>query len=271
MDSQGGRLGEIIEHGEPVSQQVAGSKGKINNKPEECQVCKKRFKSARGVKIHQGKSGCKVALRENRIRKSKPEVGEIQESNHRDFTCINDPERAASTSSTKDLNTYRERIAKDWKPEITLSQDISLKLKQLRKDSEILIICDETETSIQNSIIQAEGVAQLEDRMREEQRIASEQSILVIDSKREREIRESILIPEEEDTTASDSEEDCTSTETSVRRNETSTTWDKDVQEVTKGIRDVDINNADVPDMKRVIEILDSDEEVKGRGEIERI
>ena len=64
-----------------MKQQIAGSKG-MNTKPEECEVCKKSFKSARGVKIHQGKSGCKVALGQNRFVKSKPVAGDFQESHH---------------------------------------------------------------------------------------------------------------------------------------------------------------------------------------------
>ena len=71
-----------------MKQQIAGSKG-MNTKPEECEVCKKSFKSARGVKIHQGKSGCKVALGQNRFVKSKPVAGDFQESHHRDFSSKN--------------------------------------------------------------------------------------------------------------------------------------------------------------------------------------
>ena len=148
-------LGEITEHVEPVKQQIAGSKGLNKTKPEECQVCKKRFKSERGVRIHQGKSGCKSVLGLNRIKMSKPVVGDIQESHHRDFSCASKPEKAANTSSTGGPDTHSEVKSRST-ADITLSQEITCKLREIRKESEILIIDDDTEEGIQQSILEAE-------------------------------------------------------------------------------------------------------------------
>ena len=155
MDSQGGSLGEIKDNGESASQQVAGSNGKTHNKQEKCNVCKRTFKGARGVRIHQGKSGCKSALGQNRIVKSKPVVGEIQESHHRDFSCASKPEKAANTSSTGGPDTHSE-VKSSSTTDITLSQEITCKLREIRKESEILIIDDDTEEGIQQSILEAE-------------------------------------------------------------------------------------------------------------------
>ena len=76
-----------------MNQQIAVSKGLNTTKTEKCQVCLKSFKSVRGVKIHQGKSGCKIALGHNRFDKSKPEVGDIREPHHSDFSYTNKPEK----------------------------------------------------------------------------------------------------------------------------------------------------------------------------------
>ena len=211
-DSQGGRLGESIDYGEPASQQVAGSKGKNNRKPEECEVCGKIFKGARGVRIHQGKSGCKSARGQNRIVKSKPVVEDFRETHHSDFFCSNKPETAAMTSSTNGLNTCSEkatnsielemtlsqdityrlkeiRKAPEREPEMTLSQDIACKLKEIRKESDVLIIVDETEEDIQNSIREEEA-AQHANRNMKRRRTECDDKVLIIENAIEREIRE---------------------------------------------------------------------------------
>ena len=137
-----------------MNQQIAVSKGLNTTKTEKCQVCLKSFKSVRGVKIHQGKSGCKIALGHNRFDKSKPEVGDIREPHHSDFSYTNKPEEVASTSSIEDLSTCSESKKGG---EITLTQEITSKLRELRKECEILIIDDKVEEDIQLSILAEEA------------------------------------------------------------------------------------------------------------------
>ena len=137
-----------------MNQQIADSNGLNTTKPEKCQVCLKSFKSARGVRIHQGKSGCKTALGHNRFVKSKPVVGDIREPHHSDFSYTNKPEEVASTSSIEDLSTCSESKKGG---EITLTQEITSKLRELRKECEILIIDDKVEEDIQLSILAEEA------------------------------------------------------------------------------------------------------------------
>ena len=157
------------------------------------------------------------------------------------------------------------------------------------------MIEDAIELSIQNTILEAEGAAQLIDRRN---RIAREQMVLVIDSDRERQIRESILTSEEE------SESTVLNwslpSEYSSKLDNTSSGSDDDIIELTKGVADVSIY--DVPDLPdepilledegdireavqeaehesipferndtEVYEILESDEEVVGIEDIERM
>ena len=239
-DSQGGSLGEITEHVEPVKQQIAGSKGLNKTKPEECQVCKKRFKSERGVRIHQGKSGCKSVLGLNRIKMSKPVVGDIQESHHRDFSCTIKPELAANTSRNEDLDTYSESSGKT---EITLTQDISNKLKELRG---VLVIDDQYESDIQHSIL----VEEAEYRDSRKKR-ACEQKILVIENDRENEIRESVLTLEEESDTSEDHtaptspEENSSKERKAITEKEKESLYDsdEDLIELTKRMNEIDITD----------------------------
>ena len=137
-----------------MNQQIADSNGLNTTKPEKCQVCLKSFKSARGVRIHQGKSGCKTALGHNRFVKSKPVVGDIREPHHSDFSYTNKPEEVASTSSIEDLSTCSESKKGG---EITLTQEITSKLRELRKESEILVIDDKVEEDIQLSVLAEEA------------------------------------------------------------------------------------------------------------------
>ena len=180
-----------------MKQQIAGSKG-MNTKPEECEVCKKSFKSARGVKIHQGKSGCKVALGQNRFVKSKPVAGDFQESHHRDFSSKNLASRqgAANTSSTKSLDTCSEEPVYDRNTAPTLSQEITKRIRELRKEAEILVIDDDIEIDIQNSILVEEEEAQRTAGRRREIENESQNEIIVIEDVNEKEIRESIMEPE---------------------------------------------------------------------------
>ena len=137
-----------------MKQQIAGSNGQNKTKPEKCQVCLKSFKNERGVKIHQSKSGCKPTLKQNCIYKSKPVAGAIQEPNHSDFPHTSKPEQAASTSNMEGLNsTCSESKMEEG---ITLTQEITFKLREIRKDCGVLVIDDQTEKDIQRSILEEE-------------------------------------------------------------------------------------------------------------------
>ena len=165
-DSQGGSLGEILEHGEAVNQQIAGSTG-LKTKPDECAVCKKRFKGARGVRIHQAKSGCKAALGQDRVKKSKPVAGEFQESNHSDFSSNKvSPVRTSCAPSSYNLDTSSGN--KSCETQQTLSQEVLCKIKELRREAEVLVIDDDNEAEIQSSILDTDRQNRVENEKIEE-------------------------------------------------------------------------------------------------------
>ena len=165
-DSQGGSLGEILEHGEAVNQQIAGSTG-LETKPDECAVCKKRFKGARGVRIHQAKSGCKAALGQDRVKKSKPVAGEFQESNHSDFSSNKvSPVRTSCAPSSYNLDTSSGN--KSCETQQTLSQEVLCKIKELRRETEVLVIDDDNEAEIQSSILDTDRANRVENEKIEE-------------------------------------------------------------------------------------------------------
>ena len=230
-----------------MKQQIAGSNGQNKTKPEKCQVCLKSFKNERGVKIHQSKSGCKPTLKQNCIYKSKPVAGEIQEPNHSDFPHTSKPEQAASTSSIEGLNsTCSESKMEEG---ITLTQEITFKLREIRKDCGVLVIDDQTEKDIQRSILEEED--QYSDR-RKYKRVSRE-----LENEKVKDLIE--ISSEEESDTLDGHTEAQGSTKQNIDRNE------KDSKKIMKDNKEVEIACAPETTEKpiTVYNIVESDEETK--------
>ena len=246
------------------------------------------------MRIHQGKSDCKSALGQNRVVESKPVVEDFRETHHSDFFCSNKPETAARTSSTNGLNTCSEkatnsielemtlsqdityrlkeiRKAPDREPEMTLSQDIACKLKEIRKESDVLIIVDETEEDIQNSI-REEGAAQHANRNVKKRRAECDDKVLIIENAIEREIRESILISDEESWMRDSSEDDTDEPDNKPVEilNDSATNTPEMLENRCEEPRIAMVRPNMITENK-VCEVLESDEDIIGIEDIERI
>ena len=169
------------EYSEPAT--VRTAKNKNETLMEKCEVCHGSFKK-RGLKIHQAKSkSCKKAL--NRMKYSKSAAGGLPEPHHSDSPRIPKPKDFASNFETPEMS--KERDDKEITKE-TLSQVITRKLKEVRKETDVLVLDDEIEFNIRSSIVQESFSPEAPKKQ-----IKKEKDVLVIDNKHEAAIRSSIL------------------------------------------------------------------------------
>ena len=161
---------------------------------EKCEICKGIFKK-RGLKIHQAKSkSCKRAA--NRMQQSsKSKAGGFQEPHHSDSPCESRPKEFTPIFGEIPKTSKEEERKRGTMERETISQEITRKLREVRREMDILVVDDENECRIRSSIVQESLSPEISKKLKEVRR---EMDVLVIDDDNESKIRNSIVQEDKE-------------------------------------------------------------------------